>query len=746
MNKRGVVFLVAVLALVGLGPSDLANADPSSRAAAGQSAGVSSLAEKTFADAVTLFKQDNFSEAIAAYEKVIQMLPESSIAQDARYWIGQTYLRMQRYDDALAVFKKLLEDHPGSPIAPVTQLMVARAEQEREAQKAGPKGPSASDPSRIVDPASGAEFRKVGTLSGKSDVLPGAMDGLSPNGKLVLHEMTVIPLDGSEPFPLTDKRAWRGTWSPDGRSAAFYAEQGIWVVPVSPETGRPTGPPKKVLAGKYEFQYPVNWSPDSSRIALPRRDDTTDGDIWILTLKDGTMTRLTDEPGYETNACWLPDGRAMVYLTRGPRFEIRLSPGPGGTPRTLVDMEVGELLSLSPNGRWMAYKDRQTFCLYRMADGRIFRIAPPEGVGKFLGWSMRGEVAVFTRSSYEWKSLLRVGSTAGGPSFQLARGVDLWPYLQYWTANGDQLIVPRAGDLRFLAIPLSGGDPVALDLGPATAEKAKPLLLSPGRDRLAFVIDRGNDIEDLFTIPVSPEDLRPTGTPVLIFKDWDRRQVLIQLSWSPDGARIALIHKGDLWLTQADEENPVQLTATPEVEANPLWSPHGDKILFSSAISAGESRLQVISASGGEALSLLDRSPRHSRHCWSPDGKSVTIPSDEKLLGLPLDGGKPKVILDLGGRDYSGRLWELTWLPDGKRIAFLAEPESARGTSTLICVASVKTGEIIELMSDDKSWKDGFFVSPDGKWISYYTDEFIKMRPSSTLWEVRVADLVGEKK
>lgn len=45
----------------------------------------------------------------------------------------------------------------------------------------------------------------------------------------------------------------------------------------------------------------------------------------------------------------------MVHLTRGRRFEVRLLSGPGEKPKTLVEMEVGELLSLSPDGKWISY-------------------------------------------------------------------------------------------------------------------------------------------------------------------------------------------------------------------------------------------------------------------------------------------------------------------------------------------------------------------------------------------------------
>jgi len=747
MRKKGLVFLAAILGLVSLGQLASTEAGRAPQAAGQRSAAAGGLAEKQFADAVALLKQENFADALEAYEKVIQLLPGSSIAQDARYWIGQTYFRMGKYDESLSVFKKLLKDHPGSPIVPVTELMVARVEQEKESRKTSAAAGVALDQRVIADPATGAEYRRIHKLSGKSDVTAGLGGFISPNGRYLLSEMTVIPLDGSEPFPLTDKKAWRGTWSPDGKWAAFYAEQGIWVVPVSPETGRPAGPPKKVLDGKYEFQYPVNWSADSTKIALPRRDGTTDGDIWILSLEDGAMTRLTDEPWYETNAYWLPGGRTMVYLTQGQRFEIRSKPAEGGASKTIAEMEAGELYPPSPDGKWLAYRaiaaGRPGLKLYRLTDERTFDIIPPEGVGRFHSWSPDGEKLRFCRSSYDWKSLLRVASTSGGPTFQLARGVDLWPYQQYWMPAGTAIITHRADDSKLVTIPLSGGEPVPFEPNIASEAKFKALAFSPDLKRLAYAISRENDLEDLYTVPVSHEGPGTTGLPVLVFKDWDRRQVLTQMSWSPDGRTIALVHKGDLWLTSALAEKPVQLTKSPEMEGGPKWSPRGDRILFNAEIKEGDTRLKVISASGGDATILWNPA---ERHCWAPDGKAVTIVSNNKMLNIPIDGGKPRQILDLGGRRFTDRYWGLAWLPDGQRLAFAAEPDKARGESSLICVASVETGAITELTGDDKGWKDGFFLSPDGKWVSYYTDDFVKTRPFSTIWEVKVADLVKEKK
>jgi len=546
MKKKGLVFLAAALALVVMGPFGTTNAGPVPQASAGQSAEASTLAERQFAEAVTLLKRENFSDAIAAYEKVIRLLPESPIAEDARYWIGQTYFRMGKYDEALAVFKKLLKDQPGSPIVPVTQLMVARVEQEKEAKKRESKREAALDKSVIVDPKTGVEFRRTHVLTGKSDVIEGVVDSLSPNGKFLLNDMTVIPLDGAEPFALEGVAGLRGTWSPDGKMAAYYSEKAIWLVPVSPETGRPTGPAKKLLDGKYEYEHPVSWSPDSAKFAFPRRDDKTEGDLWILSIKDGALTQLTADPGYESNACWSPDGKTLAYMTREATQEIRLVPAGGGKSEKIIGMEYGRLHSWSPDGTWLAYDDRQSFHLFRLADKRVFAIDSPDDVGRFFSWSRDGMKMLFYRSSYEWRSALRLASVLGGPSVQLARNFELWPFRQFWTADGDKIVTLRAGDSQFVIIPLSGGEPIPIELNKSPDDRFKPLSLSPDRTRLLCSVELANQHENLYTVPISLEKACITGLPVMIFRDWDRRQTSLQASWSPDGRKIALRHAGDI--------------------------------------------------------------------------------------------------------------------------------------------------------------------------------------------------------
>lgn len=91
-----------------------------------------SEAEQHFEKANELRKVADYDTAIDEYEKVISLSPNSRIAQDAQYWIGQSYFEAGHFDAALSVFKNILEEYPDSAIIPSTKLMIERIQQAKK--------------------------------------------------------------------------------------------------------------------------------------------------------------------------------------------------------------------------------------------------------------------------------------------------------------------------------------------------------------------------------------------------------------------------------------------------------------------------------------------------------------------------------------------------------------------------------------------------------------------------------------
>ena len=363
-------------------------------------------AEKHFEKANKLLKQEQYEAAIAEYDRVVKLVTRSEIAQDAQYWIGQSYFRMGEFDKALAIFETLIKEYPESAIVPATQIMMKRVQQEKENQKLRVKNDAASDRKVIIDQKTGLKYTKFQTLTGKKDVIKYTLGlNLSPNGKFLLWGKLVIPPDDGEPFNLVDMPVERGFWSPDGKKVVFCSAGAIWVIPISPETGRATGPAKKLLDGEYRYQI-VSWAPDSERIVFERSDKEIRGDIYTLSVNDGTMTRVTNSPAWEGEPIWSPDGKTIAYRLG---YFVQVIPVEGGSARRIATKGCNYPVSWVPNGEWLIYTVDGRYRFFRLADEYEFEIVPlRKEVGSFFSWSPVGQPVLLSKSSMNGTKSIRM--------------------------------------------------------------------------------------------------------------------------------------------------------------------------------------------------------------------------------------------------------------------------------------------------------------------------------------------------
>ena len=100
---------------------------------ANNESGINREAQQHFEKANELRKVSDYDAAITEYKNVIKLSPNNRIAQDAQYWIGQSYFEAGQFDAALSAFEKLLDAHPESAIISSTKLMIERAENAKDA-------------------------------------------------------------------------------------------------------------------------------------------------------------------------------------------------------------------------------------------------------------------------------------------------------------------------------------------------------------------------------------------------------------------------------------------------------------------------------------------------------------------------------------------------------------------------------------------------------------------------------------
>ena len=139
---------------------------------------------------------------------------------------------------------------------------------------------------------------------------------------------------------------------------------------------------------------------------------------------------------------------------------------------------------------------------------------------------------------------------------------------------------------------------------------------------------------------------------------------------SPDGTAIAFSYQGDIWIVPAKGGEARRLTAHPAYDANPVWSPDGAWIAFSSD-RAGNDDVYALPVAGGELRRLTWNSAPDVPSSFTPDSRAVLFRSGRHIQDndnpgifcVSLDGGLPFPVLPVGGHD--GRL-----SPNGATLAF----------------------------------------------------------------------------
>lgn len=116
------------------------------------------------------------------------------------------------------------------------------------------------------------------------------------------------------------------------------------------------------FGGGREDAVGVAVSPDGRYAVSDRlRPGLASYDLWLLDLERGIETRLTDSPGTEANARWLPDGRGLVFTSsRHSSMAIaRLDLATGRirdvTPQGLFRIPIG----YAPESKELLYRERR---------------------------------------------------------------------------------------------------------------------------------------------------------------------------------------------------------------------------------------------------------------------------------------------------------------------------------------------------------------------------------------------------
>ena len=526
--------------------------------------------------------------------------------------------------------------------------------------------------------------------------------------------------------------------------------------------GSGSNPPPRVLPLTSDpgAEFDPSFSPDGKQVAFVKWDGNASwtGDIYVKLIGGDQPLRLTHGSGWACCSAWSPDGRYVAYgRCDGDQRGLYLVPALGGPERKLPGLACWGT-SWSPEGGVIAVTQHDppdspwAVFLLDVHDLQLHRLTSPPP--RFIGdrhpvFSPDGKTVAFVRASSSAVMDIYLMPVAGGEPRRLTFDTRQI-YSLAWAADGRSLVFSssRPGGGTLWRVSVAGGAPELLSLGGAVAEG---LSVSRLGNRLAYT--QGFLHPNIWQMEL--ESLHSAGAP----------RPLIASSagqggpqFSPDGKRVTFYSKrsgsSEIWISDADGSNLIQLTSLGVLSGTPRWSPDGKFIAFDSR-TANHGQIFVIPAGGGAPRRMTSGDFESLAPSWSRDGKWIYFTSNRSglwnLWKIATDGtqsiqatrqGGSAAFESLDGRelyyvkDNDRGIWKRSmengeerrisevavnwgqWAVSSNGIYYV-DTTGPKPTIEFYNFADHKVSRIATLAKPLPPEESGFAVSPDGRRILY---------------------------
>lgn len=445
-------------------------------------------------------------------------------------------------------------------------------------------------------------------------------------------------------------------WSPGGEMLAYSSGDELHLYDFDARVSR------FVVAGSQI--HSLRWSPDGSRIAYVSGNsnrtyrvlstlNTAPSTLWLTDPETGETIEIVDNGAANFSPIWQPDGSALLFVSnvRGQRDVFRLplrrDGRPSGNPVPLTTGLRPDRIDLSSDGSKLVFSHyEQRGNLWKLplhAGGTgpagVGPRAVPEPVISGNEVIEASDVAangwiLFDSNRHGHQDVFRV-TTPDGEAVRLTRdpaddfGPDWSPDLEhiafYSTREGS----------RDLYVMTANGDSLQRVTDDPDQEYF-PDWSPDGRSLLYWGLGVG--YRGVFRVD-RPTPNGPWSEPVLLVAGAESPR------WSPDGAKMAYLVDGRVWVSDADGGRARELTEQVDERAAFLrWSIQGSEVVYKTVDEQFEARFWAHPAGGGAPRLLYDLSAlgiRSDRPEFSVDSDYlyfVTNTFESDIWALELEG------------------------------------------------------------------------------------------------------------
>lgn len=443
-----------------------------------------------------------------------------------------------------------------------------------------------------------------------------------------------------------------------GNTIVFVAHDNLWSVP------RTGGTASRLTADEGRDIMP-RFSPDSRWIAFTG-EYQGNRDVYVIPAGGGTARRVTftsdlvPEPSARAGpnnmvVTWTPDSKSIVFLSRRMAWNTWINrlftvPATGGLAQ-VMPLDRGGFLSYSPDGKQIAFN-------------RIFR--------NFRTWKryeggLAQDIDIY---DFDTRKLSHVTDWPGTETFPMWYGKTIYFMSDHDSHRRENIWAYDTGSHEFRQVTHYSDYDIDFPSLGVGGDGAAGIVFQQG-GKLHVLDIPSEQVHDLDV--VVPDDGTRTGPRWVDAKPLIREQDAAQhtdYDLAPNGGRIVVSARGDLFTLPAEHGNTRNLTQTSNAdEDHPSWSPDGKTIAYTTDVS-GEQQVAVRPAEGG-AEKILTHFPHGYFYGprWSPGGDRLAFSDNEHRLWIvaTAGGSEPQQL----AQDPYQEIQNYNWAPDGRWLAYV---------------------------------------------------------------------------
>jgi Tol biopolymer transport system component len=504
----------------------------------------------------------------------------------------------------------------------------------------------------------------------------------------------------------TGEHAWMRypAISPDGKTIAFSYRGDIWLIDRA-------GGRARLLTSHTGYERSPIWSPDGKQIAFAS-DRHGNFDLFVIPTEGGAARRVTYHSAQDIPTAFTPDGARILFASRRldaaeaaigtlRMAELYSIPVAGGRPRQEMTTQA-EYASYNPDQSQLLFHDykgiedrwrkhhtssvTRDIMLRDAETGKQTRLTPFEGEDRNPVWSADGKKIYYL-------------SEEGSGSF------NVWEMDPTNPDTRRRLTRHETHPVRFLSAATDG----TLAYGYNGQIWIKP----PGEEGRRIAIEaladqRNNDAR---------REVRSSGAS--------------DYAVSPNEEEVALIVRGEVFVTSVEFGTTRRITNTPQQERVVSWGEDGRSLyydserggswnLYNSTIAREEDDSFADAAVVTEQPLLVTKDETF-QPLVSPDGKKLAyLKNRDEIMVMDLETKKSSVVIPRRkNHSYADGDIEYAWSPDSRWLT--ATYHGHRLWTPEVAAVKLATGEIINVTQSGYAEELPLFSS-NGKLLLYATN------------------------